>query len=254
MKSSHCNFCGAAQEWMTEMRAARWSAAFFAKRTESWSSAGAWYQKASGEMMGPKFPRGGIPVKITSAKVAGIADFTFCIRDRLPGAHSVLAYNSAERGGPGMVASVADFTKHATSLFGETVEVGPPTSPGRCENCGGAQEFIAHLQSGKWKAAFFPQASESWPAAVFYEEAEAELTGPGFPLGGVPLKLHRARVGGIAHLTYRIDSRLPGASSVLLYKSSERGGPGVVLSVDEFAVDAPSYIGLTPEVSQVFYG
>jgi hypothetical protein len=208
-------------------------------------------------MIAPGFRRGGGAIKITSTRIGGIADFTFCIRDRLPGAHSVLYYNSAEPGGPGFVTSVDDFTKYATDFVGATCEVSPllgATQAGRCKNCFAAQDLIAHIESGMWKAAFFPWALESWPSSIFYENAAGELTGSGFPFGGGPIKVHRAKVGGFAYVTFRIDERLPGARSVLLYKSNEAGGPGFVTSVSDFAVDAPSYVGMNVEFSQIFYG
>lgn len=238
------------------MQSASWRAAFYSKTVESWSSAGAWYNKATGEMAGQEFPRGGTPVKITSTKVCGIADFAFCFRAPvLPGSNSVLFYNSAVPGGPGIVASVADFTKQSTCLFGDTVEVSylPGATQTGCKNCGAAQELIAGIEAGKWKGALFPRAQESWPSSSFYEGATGELTGSGFPLGGVPIKLHRARAGANAHVTLSLRARLPGAKSILVYKSNEPGGPGVVVGVDDYYVDEPSDIALDYDFSHESY-
>jgi hypothetical protein len=107
--------------------------------------------------------------------------------------------------------------------------------------------LLKQVRSIDWKCAF---ASGLISGATFYSKLTGEMfRRPEFPRGGLPISIVSAKFGdaGIA-VEYRIARRLPGARSYVIYDAARPEGMAFAGLIDDFAVDQPAYIGLTPTI------
>jgi hypothetical protein len=112
-----------------------------------------------------------------------------------------------------------------------------------------AEVLLANVQSVKWKSSFY---STRIAGETSYLKASGEMTDSdsGFPKGGISIEVSSARVTAIgAEVDFRINKRLPGARSFLIYRADRPEGVGIAALIDEFAIYEPSYVGVTARIS-----